>query len=298
MSPPPRNFPLVRPAYFVVRADPPQRRPPHDRTEGYWGRLDLEVRCVTEVHVGSGAPELATVGGSPALVHGMTRLPVGAGTSPVIPGSSVKGAVRVVVEAITPSCLRVGGHNTCRSAAELCPACELFGAPGWRAKVAFSDLTAQGPVELVPTELAQRYSHRHAPSRGRRLYRLAPETPLPAAREHLLCLPPDTRLGGRLYVEGATAAEMGLILIALGVRPEGLPLLRLGAGKNRGIARVEVRVTGGSVEGKTTSVAARSRAGFTPRQVEEWQRRGFEAYPDARSRVADIAAQYRGEDPA
>jgi CRISPR/Cas system CSM-associated protein Csm3 (group 7 of RAMP superfamily) len=84
------------------------------------------------------------------------------GDLPVIPGSSLKGVIRSVAEAVSESCIGVSGelfHKegidavyrgalspafvTCKEPAALCPACRLFGMVSrkshFRSKVAFSD---------------------------------------------------------------------------------------------------------------------------------------------------------------
>jgi hypothetical protein len=177
----------------------------------------------------------------------MTTVSAGSARVPFIPGTSIKGAVRAVVEAITPSCERVsvpGRHGrACRGADALCPACRIFGAPGWRATISFGDLVSKDSRgEPQPIRVAQRYSFRNAPRRGRRLYRPKPEDPLPAKEEELAVVPARSRFRGAIYLDGIDETGLGLIFLALGVPPKGLPYLRLGAGKNRGLGIVDAEV--------------------------------------------------------
>src|SRR5262245_8960960 len=63
------------------------------------GRLDITIEAVTPVHVASGVIVLT---GDPHRL--MARDIVRVGGKPVLPGSSVKGCIRVIAEAISHSC--------------------------------------------------------------------------------------------------------------------------------------------------------------------------------------------------
>lgn len=283
----------ARPAYFLLEALAAERSVPPPREQGLWGDLTIEVECVTEIHVGGSAPDLVVVERGRALIQGMTALPSSGDLEPVVPGSSVKGAVRAVIEALTPSCERVGGDGCWGRS--LCPACTVLGAPGWRSMVSFSDLVPSEPVDLVGVLVSQRYSHRSARRRGRRLYGVAPEDPLPSAREGLACLPLGTRLRGSIRLEGATEQGIGLVALALGLAPKGLPLLRLGGGKNRGIAQARSRLLGGAVGRGMASLARRRVDPVDSNVIGEWQSAALVKWPPASGRLEEIRARYSGE---
>jgi hypothetical protein len=278
-------------AYFLLDLSPPERLPAPNRQDGLWGRLEIELECLTEVHVGGTAPVVVVLEGKPTLVQGMTRLAAESGPVPVVPGSSVKGAVRAVVEAITPSCDRLSREKdaACRGSSLLCPACAAFGAPGWRATVAFSDLRAAQPIEFTVRRIAQRYSHTKAPRRDRRLYGLRPEEPLPNQVEAVECLPSGSRLRGAVLFEGVTEAGAGAITLALGLPPHGLPLLRLGAGKNRGLAQTRVALLSGTIASGLTSAMHRQ---YAPVDVGPLQEAAFSRWPASRARLDRIREHY------
>ncbi|RKY62336.1 MAG: hypothetical protein DRP95_01705 [Candidatus Latescibacterota bacterium] len=73
------------------------------------GTMSLSAVVRTPVHVGSGLYELSEeVGLRPgSVVRGIVRMR----DKPIIPGSSLKGAVRAVYEACTKSCLRLVGRS-------------------------------------------------------------------------------------------------------------------------------------------------------------------------------------------
>lgn len=280
----------VRPGYFVLPPLEVRRAPPPKRLDGWFGRLAFWATCRTSVHVGSGAPELVRLRGKPALIEGFATLPGAGGQRLVIPGSSMKGAVRAVVEALTPSCERTA-KDGCEGRGELCAACVLLGAPGWRATVAFSDLV---PVDrahrVAPKRIAQRYSHTHAPVRGRRLYRREPESPLPRDCEVVVVLEADSRLAGEVVASGATEVGLGLLTIALGLPPNGLPYLRLGGGKNRGLGVVTVELT--SVEGTHGVRPMRAGSPVPSDTVSRWQKLALDSSPELKSRVELIRTHY------
>lgn len=280
-----------RRAYFLLDLSPPERRPAPNRQDGLWGRLEIELECLTEVHVGGTAPVVVVLDGKPTLVQGMTRLAAESGPVPVVPGSSVKGAVRAVVEAITPSCDRLSRDRdaACQGSSALCPACAAFGAPGWRGTVAFSDLRATEPIELTVRRVAQRYSHTKAPRRGRRLYGLRPEEPLPNQVEAVECLPAGSRLRGAVLFEGVTEAGAGALALALGLPPHGLPLLRLGAGKNRGLAQARVRLLSSAVASGQAPALLGQRM---PVDIGALQENALSCWSACRSRLDQIRNHY------
>lgn len=283
----------ARPAYFLLPLLDPEREPAPRREGGLWGRLEIEVECLMDIHVGGTAPIVADVDGKPTLVQGMTRVPAGDGQVPAIPGSSLKGAVRAIVEAITPSCDRLSRDRdaACGGSSRLCPACAAFGSPGWRATVAFSDLVPLESTALATRRIAQRYSHPNAPRKGRRLYGLRPEEPLPADVEALECLAARSRLRGVVRFEGLTEALAGAITLALGLPPFGLPLLRLGAGKNRGLAQARVTLRSSAIAHGWTALAGEK---FASIDADALQNSAFRRWPDCRDRVDQIRAHYAG----
>ena len=270
----------VRPAYFFVPVARPERRPFTDRAGGLWGELQLRGEALAPLHVGSGVPEPA--GGQ--LAAGLPMEPGGGGGAlvPVIPGSSLKGALRAVFEAVTRSCDPLSDER-CQALDQTCPACDLFGFAGrrdaagrpasLRGALAVSDLAVDGRLrtERVP----QRYGgHPGAPRHGRRLYGMAPEVSPATADELLTLIDQGARLDGQLRLAGAEPAAVGALLLAAGLVPEGLPLLRLGGGKNRGFGAVRFQVTGGAfAEGRAAWLLGK-RAEVTPEVLAGWAAAG------------------------
>jgi hypothetical protein len=106
------------------------------------GRLTLwkeERRAVNRRRVaGQVAPPLP----NEELVLDVVRR--GAEGMPVIPGSSLKGAVRQVYELLTPSCDPFERGSACRPRPprpRACPACSLFGGLGLAGRASFQEAT-------------------------------------------------------------------------------------------------------------------------------------------------------------
>lgn len=268
----------------VRRGAPPRRQ------DGWYGQIAIRVTCRTPVHVGWGAPRLVQLEGKPTLVEGFSTLTSGGRGRLVIPGSSVKGGVRAIVEALTPSCERTA-KGACNGRGPLCPSCALLGAPGWRACVSFSDLAPiEGGHSVAAKRIAQRYSHRNALARGRRLYQPRPESPQPVDTETLLVLKPGSQLVGEVAAMGATEADLGVLTIALGLPPHGLPYLRLGGGKNRGLGVLTVEIT--SVRGSWGWDRILWPSAAPLETVTSWQQQALAGFPELKDRVYLIRSNY------
>jgi CRISPR type III-B/RAMP module RAMP protein Cmr6 len=111
------------------------------------GRLELELQVISDyLFVGSGNYDLSE---KDKLVYYSFFRTNG---KIVIPGTSIKGAVRSVLEAISNSCVSQAGrrenyphtHKKCefkpeKEKVDLCRACKVFGTTGYAGRVNFSD---------------------------------------------------------------------------------------------------------------------------------------------------------------
>ncbi|MEL7224843.1 MAG: RAMP superfamily CRISPR-associated protein, partial [Cyanobacteria bacterium J06576_12] len=117
--------------------------------DGYHGALHLTLRVQTALHVSTGITAMGSdVNSKVPLIKTMTR---GENSQLVIQGSSLKGCIRAIYEAITNSTLAVvsGRYRQkmprerlpCRKKESLCPASQIFGALDWQGLVHFTDAT-------------------------------------------------------------------------------------------------------------------------------------------------------------
>lgn len=136
----------------------------------------------------------------------------------VIPGTGIKGAIRSVVEAISKSC-EPTGRTACQGPPQLCPACDLFGARGYRGRAAFSDAipTSAPTTKVVPIAELWNKGVDHG---GRRIYHLGEYQP-PSPRTkvaRLEAVGKGAEWSCRLRMDNVTRDEIGLILHAVGLR--------------------------------------------------------------------------------
>jgi CRISPR/Cas system CSM-associated protein Csm3 (group 7 of RAMP superfamily) len=250
------NPPAEKPYAFVPipPGEARQERPTgHHRYVGdlKTGTLEGTIVAHSPVHVASGQIELT--GGQPPLVKAHFRR----NGRLTIPGSSLKGAIRSIVEAISspPSCLRVtrarfneqpANVRACADKERLCVACRLFGAQGYLGQVCFHDavLTEGTPaIVTIPSLFAPRTRERlyvaDGKVVGRKFYR---HGALARGNVPLEVCPPGAHFRLRADFENLSDAQLGLLLVALG---HGMPRFhpKLGGAKPACCGSVEIRIT-------------------------------------------------------
>jgi hypothetical protein len=216
--------------------------------EGYVsGRLAYQLRVLTPVFVASGSYALgedvrhreAPVVRACYRVDGV----------PAIPGSSLKGVVRSVAEAISPSCVtvtrldwRLVPHQPKRrdecTPEKACPACSIFGRMSRMSKVFFGDARlARGETQLhhlpalyapKPHRARATYQTKEGQFKGRKFYyhgRPAEDPQQPPVE----VIARGSLIRGELSFENLSDAELGLLFFALGL--DGSIVLKLGGGK-------------------------------------------------------------------
>lgn len=277
-----------KPYRFVPLADHVERQEAmghHRMEEGKWyGHLDLILVAYSPVHVASGlivhrddlAPYFATDldgDNDDSLILSHVRRD----GRRYIPGTSLKGVVRSVVEAITYSCLcHVDDRKiapsakrdnesleeltqTCSVDIGFCPACSLFGALGYAGKVNFRDEfqvaggghIARRPVAHPPQpDRSQANKHRtqgilyytsakRKNLKGRKFY-LHGQQPVDATGKYeaIEVCKKGSRFQGKIDINGLSDSELGLLLNGLGF-PQEFPL-KVGGSKPFGYGSLMV----------------------------------------------------------
>jgi CRISPR/Cas system CSM-associated protein Csm3 (group 7 of RAMP superfamily) len=230
--------------------------PPHDRFRpGLAGRLDGTLSLVTPMHVGSGIYDLR----QGEVIRGL----VFNGSDPVIPGTSLKGAVRSTAEAISRSCLRITRREIQRSLSsrqaepcknvraassgrsDLCTCCSLFGALGYRGRVAFGEARTTGARTSIhrvqspypPREGARAYRNDRREFDGRKFYyHGAPATV--KSGEPYLAIDPQSTFRFSMHFENVSEEELCLLLVAMGISDD--LIIKMGGGKQAMLGSVEV----------------------------------------------------------
>jgi len=226
------------------------------------GTLELTLRTLTPVHVGLGYSDFIKAGNQEYLAALQASKPVREADAVrrryLIPGSSLKGAVRSLVEAITRSCIRITqgrhrpyipqGYGGCMSVNDLCIACRLFGAQDYQGHVSFEDAVApKGSLVLLGTPLLwtparggrglpPRYLQGNQ-ARGRKFFRHARP---PSGVDPRACIKSGAELPLRIHFLNLSEAELGVLLTALGQHPDHRFPIKLGGGKPVGLGSVQV----------------------------------------------------------
>jgi hypothetical protein len=251
---------VPKPYAFVPIAKPRKERTVgHERIlgEGYVsGRLAYQLRALTPIFVATGSYALGEdVKHKDALV---VRACYRVDDVPAIPGSSLKGVVRSVAEAISPSCVTVTrldrrlvpyqperrGECTPEKA---CPACSIFGRMSRMSKVFFGDARlTSGETRLyrLPALYAPRahqaratYQTKAGQFKGRKFYyhgRPAEDSRQPPVE----VITRGSLIRGELSFENLSDAELGLLFFALGM--DGSIVLKLGGGKPSCLGSLQV----------------------------------------------------------
>lgn len=236
-----------------------------DLANRYSGRLLYTFKALTPIFVGGGSYALGEDVGFPqvGVVNPFHRV----NGVPTIPGSSLKGVVRSIVEAVSPSCLTITRvppnllprsvtlaqtHRSQCGPTHACPACSMFGRMGQLGKACFSDAQPEGKVQTQLFRLAALYAPRafRTPRsyldndkekggrfKGRKFYyhsRPAEDPRQPPVE----VLRAGQLLHGQVDFENLTAAELGLLFFATGV--DGSLVLKLGGGKPVGLGSLQV----------------------------------------------------------
>jgi CRISPR/Cas system CSM-associated protein Csm3 (group 7 of RAMP superfamily) len=239
-----KNIPPEAKPFALVSIPPeaPQRREPvsHEKFTGLTGQLEVQFSVTSAyLFVGSGGYEFDpnAKGGHPDVWHTFYRR----NGQICVPATTLKGAVRAVLEAITNSCVSQlsrqeeraklvdKAHEKCdlrRNQGRLCPACRLFGVAGWRGRVHFADaLPLGGEAAVKVVKIAELWEPKR-PTKARRFYEAKKFTGLPRLypeRNHRFveAVPQNTVFRTVLHFENLSEAELGLLLHAFGLEPRG-----------------------------------------------------------------------------
>ena len=241
--------PLVRTERNALKLDDTHWRLTPNRLTG---QITARLRTLQLLHVGNGQLIPPRQSSDAPLVKAFHRVE----DRPTIPGSSLKGAIRSLIEAFTPSCVNKTGdfqirknrdyaecsyqqkdrHNQKKPYHQqrLCPACQLFGAMGFLGRVQIQDaplIKGQMKVHDIPAQFPPKAedARRHYPH------------DLSSPKERIW--PIEAAATGSLFsftltYQNLSPADLGLLLLALG-EGESPMRLKLGGGKSSGLGSVQ-----------------------------------------------------------
>lgn len=229
-------------ALIPIPEEPPRREKPctHRSFHGLTGQLELSFTVVSKyLFVGSGEYEFDpnAKGDRPDVWHTFYRC----NGRICIPGSSIKGAIRSILEAISNSCVlhsrphevrltNIGqAHRPCKSTDNLCPACRIFGHTGLQGRASFSDAFPENFLDLHIVKIPELWHHRPKKVRrldkARRFYEnrkfkeLSDKKPEPG-HWFVEAVCEGARFRTSLHFENLSESEFGLLLYSLGWKEE------------------------------------------------------------------------------
>lgn len=237
-----------KPFEYVPFADRVESAPPagHHRfdPDRLTGTMSGEIVVLTPLHVASGGIEL-TERVAPQFIQRspLIKAFVRSGGSRVIPGSTLKGAVRSVVEAITPSTIGKVDRRTGvpRELEEpqgikkdrppqsnlLSPADRMFGVMDYLGPVQFCDARQIGEAVVLVDQPSLFTPRARGPAKGRKFYKHGRPA---AGNVPTEAVPEGVRFAWRCDFSNLSGAELGAVLIAVGFGEPGLHL-KIGGGK-------------------------------------------------------------------
>ena len=262
----------MNPYHFVPLGQHGQRRKviTHESFQGESGSLTCQLTART--HLFTAAPHSEGGGG-----HQNLRCVRGKGGQPLIPGSSLKGVIRNVAEALSGSCLTLpmkldygqsASYNTprgfqrCDSKEQFCPACRIFGAMGrgghFLGKISISDALAKrdAEVEILTLESLMQPKPRHrvwyenpqqpGVMRGRKFYYHRPQgarttTQRGRFNKTVEAVKPGTVFAFSIDYTNLENDELALLIFALVLEPEMCH--KTGMGKPVGLGSAKIEVT-------------------------------------------------------
>jgi RAMP superfamily len=227
------------------------------------GILHLTLKVQTALHVSTGIVVMGSDVGQKSIPLIKTMMQ-GTEGQLIIPGSSLKGVVRSVYEAITNSTLAVitprykndipPERLPCRDKQRLCPASRVFGAMDWQGLIHFTDARCKSTgfrAGFMPSLYRPRPEEKHnyfkqGKVAGRKFYYhtikavdKGQQQGIPvqqAVKEFVFTT--------QLHYRNLTQAELGTLLIVLGQdKPKHPIALKVGGGKPIGMGTMTVEIT-------------------------------------------------------
>lgn len=277
-QPAPKPFGFVPLPRRVHRKSPTGHQRYH--TGHFTGQIHATIQALSPIHIGSGVIDL---GRDVELIKTAVRTK----DNVVIPGSSLKGAIRSVAEAISESCVCKVSRRIrrdvprdfaeCRRKERLCVACRMFGAMGFQANIAIQDAPktdGQIVTMSVPELFAPgRYQRRMQGIPGRKFYMhgevAAGDTPVEACAV-------GSKFRFVAQVDNLTLAEWGLFFTALGHHHEHPFKLKIGGVKPACFGSIDIQIQQIHVQEQTRERYldwnVQSQSAMTDEPLEAWKR--------------------------
>jgi hypothetical protein len=226
------------------------------------GTLFLKLHVQTSLHISTGivAPGI-DVGSRISLIKTMTQ---GVEKHLLIQGSSLKGCIRSVYEAITNSTLTIITSKyrdkipqerlPCRKNTELCPASQVFGALDWQGLIEFNDAKCESigfNTGFMPSlyrprpEPGSAYFDRWGKVAGRKFYYHTIRA-IEKGQNQGIAVQQAAQaytFTTQLQFKNLKPEELGTLLVVLGQDSKYPIALKIGGGKPIGMGTMTVEIT-------------------------------------------------------
>jgi len=262
------NQPIDPKPYEIISlsTNTPQRQKPRGqdsyKPQTISGKIHLKLTAKTSTFIASGVVAM----GSNLFNEGQNKnIPLIKASLTredqlIIPGSSLKGCIRSVYEAITASCLCKtkarredipNGYGECKDKSSLCPACQVFGAMGWQGLISFQDALVQETktsigfmASLYSPRPERRAYFKNGKVAGRKVYYHAVKAldKGPVQGIPIQQVATDSTLTTTLGFMNLTKAQLGTLFTALGCHQDYPLALKIGGGKPVGMGTILVKI--------------------------------------------------------
>jgi CRISPR/Cas system CSM-associated protein Csm3 (group 7 of RAMP superfamily) len=210
--------------YFYVDPVEKSRFPPREGDHN--GQLRVTINILTPTHFGAGLLEFNEEGGT--FIHKLNQ----ENGKISLPGSSFKGMLRSVFEAVSESCMVTDEDGRCSDNKNICSACKMFGRLGKKGQLGFSSFAliegSKPEIKYLPTlhhndggsqlddsddKPQQRKFYKHS-SAHKRISEASRSNKDSARYE---CLPVGAKLQGIVSYHSLSDDQLGGLLFALGL---------------------------------------------------------------------------------
>lgn len=206
----------------------------------YSGYIDIRIECLTDLYIGSGYRDFKGTGNY--LVNETIR----SGGRLIIPGSSLKGAVRGIARAVSNSCIPLKNEIKCKPD-NYCIVCDIFGMMGKGSKVIFPDFRAEDNAKTAVKDLNAQFGPKVGKDGSRDGYKFyaTGENDYKATsvvKTEVICK--GSAFSGRIHFSNMTREEMALLSYALTLNEDENQLISMKAGgfKNEGMGELKITV--------------------------------------------------------
>lgn len=235
----------------------------HDKPQGITGIATLDLKVTSEyLFVGDGRQDYCDFHQEAYYRFFRSKGQL------VVPGTTLKGAVRSIAEALSASCVSVRswhdkrqlkGYPRCNvkkgaRKIRICPACRIFGTTNYRGHVSFSDALPSGGIEPRIIKVAELWGPRRLIPK-RKFYKSGQYTELedqsPETNyRYIETVPKDSIFTFDLFFENAQESDLSLVFHSMGIGQDFE--LKIGGAKPRCLGNVSFSVKKIVVEDQLT----------------------------------------------